>query len=90
MSANDEVVVIEGVKAAGEIQAVYEGKIVEACETLSGEPNLINQDSDGSTCFLKNKLADLTLPDNFMAETTYLDKIALRPNWHTARLKENA
>ena len=68
---------------------MYEGKIFEAPEPLFGKPNLINQDSDGRTCFFKNKLADLTLLDNFMAETTYLDKIALRPNWRTARLKEN-
>ena len=51
MTANDEVVVIECFKAAGEILAVYEGKIVAAYEALVREPNLVNEDSDGRDWF---------------------------------------
>ena len=51
MTVNDDVVVIEGINAAGEISAVYQGKIVAAYEALVGEPNLVNEDSNGSVCF---------------------------------------
>ena len=51
MTANDDVVVIEGIKAAGEISAVYHGEIVAAYEALVGQPNPVNEDSDGSVCF---------------------------------------
>ena len=47
MTANNDVVLIEGIKAAGEISAVYEGQIVVVNEALVGESNLVNDGSGG-------------------------------------------
>ena len=76
VTAGDEIVVIENVKAADEILAVYKGQIVAANKALVEEANLVNEDSAGHARFLKIKLAEMTVLDNFMGETKYLDKIA--------------
>ena len=76
VTAGDEVVAIESIKAADEILAVYKEQIVAANKALVEEANLVNEDSAGRAWFFKVKLAEMKVRDNFMGETTYLDKIA--------------
>jgi len=47
VSAGDEVAVVESVKAASDVYAPISGEVVEANETLSDSPEVINEDSFG-------------------------------------------
>ena len=76
VTAGDEVVAIESIKAADEILAVYKEQIVAANKALFEEANLVNEEPVGRAWFLKIKLAEMTVLDNFMVETKYLEKIA--------------
>lgn len=66
-----EVVVIESIKAAGEIKTPVSGVIFEVNTSLHDTPEIVNDDPQGQGWFLKIKLsskADLT---EFMNEDTY-------------------
>ena len=76
VTAGDEVVAIESIKAADEILAVYKEQIVASNKALVEEANLVNEESVGRAWFLKIKLAEMTVLDNFMGKAKYLDKIA--------------
>ena len=47
VSKDDEVVVIESVKAASDILAPLSGKILEVNESIVEDPRLVNSDPDG-------------------------------------------
>ncbi|SHK88344.1 glycine cleavage system H protein [Roseovarius marisflavi] len=76
VSKDDEVVVIESVKAASDILAPIDGEIVEVNEALADTPGKVNDDPLGDGWFFKIKPSDLGQMDEYMDETAYQDYIA--------------
>lgn len=75
IAKDDEVVVIESVKAASDILAPVDGEIVEVNEALTDNPGLINEDPLGEGWFFKVKVDDLSVIDDYMTEDEYQDLI---------------
>ncbi|TCO71257.1 glycine cleavage system protein GcvH [Rhodovulum euryhalinum] len=71
VSKDDEVVVIESVKAASDILAPLDGEIVEVNEALTDNPGLVNDDPLGEAWFFKMKIEDLSALDDYMDEGDY-------------------
>ncbi|MCG7573999.1 glycine cleavage system protein GcvH [Phaeobacter sp. CNT1-3] len=67
----DEVVVIESVKAASDIEAPVDGEIVEVNSALEDEPGKVNEDPLGAAWFFKVKVADPSVIDDYMDEAAY-------------------
>lgn len=76
VAKDDEVVVIESVKAASEILAPLEGEIVEVNGALADNPGMVNEDPMGNGWFFKMRVADLSAMDEYMDEGAYKDFIA--------------
>lgn len=68
---DDEVVVIESVKAASDILAPIDGEIVEVNTMLVDEPGKVNEDAQGDGWFFKMKPADPSQMDEMMDEAAY-------------------
>lgn len=75
IAEGDEVVVIESVKAASDILAPVDGEIVAVNDKLVDNPALVNEDPLGAAWFLKVKIDDLSVLDEFMDEDEYNDLI---------------
>lgn len=75
VSKDDEVVVIESVKAASDILAPIDGEIVEVNEAIVSEPGKVNDDPEGEAWFFKIKAEDLSQMDDYMEEPAYKDFI---------------
>jgi len=73
VTKDDEVVVIESVKAASDILAPLDGEIVEVNEALADNPGLVNEDAQGDGWMFKMKVEDLSALDDFMDEAKYKD-----------------
>ena len=71
VSKDDEVVVIESVKAASDILAPIDGEIIEVNSTLSDNPAMVNDDPQGEAWFFKMKASDPSQMDEFMDEAAY-------------------
>ena len=68
---DDEIVVIESVKAASDILSPLDGEIVEVNEALADNPGLVNEDAQGDGWFFKIKPSDLSPMDDYMDEAGY-------------------
>lgn len=75
VSKDDEIVVIESVKAASDILAPLDGEIAEVNEALVDEPGKINEDPIGDAWFFKMKIEDMSALDELMDEAAYKDFI---------------
>ena len=75
VTKDEEVAVIESVKAASDILAPVDGTIVEVNEALADNPGMVNEDPLGKGWFFKMKLEDLSVLDEFMDEAAYNDLI---------------
>ena len=71
VSNDDEVVVIESVKAASDILAPLDGEIIEINEALSDEPSKVNEDPMGEAWFFKMKPSDPSQVEDYMTEDEY-------------------
>lgn len=71
VSKDDEIVVIESVKAASDILAPIDGEIVEVNEVLVENPAMVNDDAQGEAWFFKIKPSDASQMDEMMDETAY-------------------
>lgn len=71
VSKDDEVVVIESVKAASDILAPIDGEITEVNAVLADNPGAVNEDPQGEAWFFKMKASDPTQLDEFMDEAAY-------------------
>lgn len=71
IAKDDEIVVIESVKAASDILAPIDGEIVEINEALADEPSKVNDDAIGAGWFFKVKADDLSQLDEYMDEAAY-------------------
>lgn len=75
VSKDDEVVVIESVKAASDIRAPLDGEIVAVNQDVADNPGLVNEDPTGKAWFFKMKLADLSALDGLLDEAAYKELI---------------
>ena len=73
ISKDDEVVVIESVKAASDILAPVDGEIVEVNDEIVDNPSLVNEDPLGKAWFFKIKVEDTSVIDGFMDADAYKD-----------------
>ena len=71
VSKDDEIVVIESVKAASDILAPLDGEIIEINEVLSDEPSRVNEDPMGEAWFFKMKPSDPSQVEEYMTEDEY-------------------
>ncbi|MBM1557676.1 glycine cleavage system protein GcvH [Sulfitobacter mediterraneus] len=71
VSKDDEVVVIESVKAASDILAPIDGEITEVNSALTDNPSMVNDDPQGEAWFFKLKVSDASQMDEFMDEAGY-------------------
>jgi len=73
VAKDDEIVVIESVKAASDILAPLDGEVVEVNEVLADEPGKVNDDPQGDAWFFKLKVSDMSPMDDYMDEAGYKD-----------------
>ena len=71
VSKDDEVVVIESVKAASDILAPLDGEITEINPALEDEPAKVNEDPLGAGWFFKIRPSDLSQMEDYMDEAAY-------------------
>jgi glycine cleavage system H protein len=71
VSKDDEIVVIESVKAASDILAPIDGEIVEVNEAIVDEPGKVNEDPMGDAWFFRIKPSDPSQMDDYMDEAAY-------------------
>jgi glycine cleavage system H protein len=71
VTKDEEIVVIESVKAASDILAPLDGEIVEVNEALTDDPGKVNEDPEGGAWFFKMKVEDLSAMDDLMDEAAY-------------------
>ena len=71
VTKDDEIVVIESVKAASDILAPLDGEIVEVNEALTQDPGKVNEDPTGDGWFFKMKVSDASPLDDYMDEAAY-------------------
>ena len=76
VTKDEEVVVIESVKAASDILAPLDGEIVEVNEAIVEEPGKVNADPMGAGWFFKMKASDPGQMDGYMDEAAYKAMIA--------------
>ena len=76
VSSGEEIVVIESVKAASDIQAPADGTIVEINKNIVEDPNLVNSDPLGEGWFFKMEIKDPSVLDEMMDENEYLSFIS--------------
>lgn len=75
VTAGDEVVVIESVKAASDILAPLDGEIVKVNQKLVDNPALVNEDPMSAAWFFKMRVDDLSVLDDLMDEDEYAEFI---------------
>jgi glycine cleavage system H protein len=68
---DDEIVVIESVKAASDILSPLDGEVVEVNQALTETPGKVNDDPQGDAWFFKLKVEDLSPMDDYMEEAAY-------------------
>lgn len=71
VTKDEEVVVIESVKAASDILAPIDGEIVEVNETLNDSPATVNDDPIGNGWMFKIAPSDPSQMDEYMDEAAY-------------------
>jgi glycine cleavage system H protein len=71
VSKDDEVVVIESVKAASDILAPLDGTITTVNEAIVDNPAMVNEDAGESAWFFRMKLSDPSEMDGLMDEAAY-------------------
>jgi glycine cleavage system H protein len=76
VTKDEEVVVIESVKAASDIMSPIDGEIVEVNTALADNPALANDDAIGAGWFFKIKPSDPSQMDSYMDEAAYNALIA--------------
>ncbi len=69
--AGSDAVVVESVKAAGEVKVPVAGSVVEVNESLVDEPEKVNNDPMGGGWFIKMKVTDTSQLDELMDEDAY-------------------
>lgn len=76
VAKDDDMVVIESVKAASDILAPIDGEIIAVNEELAANPALANEEAEGKGWFIKIKPSDPSQMDAYMNEAAYKAMIA--------------
>jgi glycine cleavage system H protein len=76
VSTGQEVVVIESVKAAGDIKSPVTGTVIEVNQALSDEPEKVNEDPTGEGWFYRVRVSSAADLDGLMDESAYQDLIS--------------
>lgn len=76
IAKDDQIGVVESVKAASEIYAPVAGEVVAINEALPDAPETVNKDPSGDGWFVKIKLSDPAELDGLMDEEAYKALIA--------------
>lgn len=71
VTKDEEVVVIESVKAASDVLAPIDGEIVEVNEALTDAPSKINEDAMSDGWMFKIQASDPSQMDDYMDEAAY-------------------
>jgi len=73
---NEDVAVVESVKAASEVYAPLTGEIVEVNEMLTEDPAQVNADPYGEGWFMRIRIDETSELDELMDEEAYKDFLA--------------
>lgn len=76
VSVGQEVVVIESVKAAGDVKSPVKGTVVEVNSALNDDPEKVNADPTGEGWFYRVRVASPSDLDKLMDEAAYQELIA--------------
>ncbi len=76
LATGEDAAVVESVKAAGEVKAPVSGKVVEVNESLSDEPEAVNDDPVGSGWFYRILPSNPEEFDSLMDESAYRELLA--------------
>ena len=71
IKANDEICVVESVKAASDIYAPIDGEIIEVNNNLENEAAIINQDAENTGWIFKMKISNEAQYNVLMSEDDY-------------------
>jgi glycine cleavage system H protein len=71
VAQNDELAVVESVKAASEVYAPVAGEVTEVNAALPDTPETVNADPEGEAWFVKLKIADKGELDKLMSADEY-------------------
>jgi len=71
LGAGSDAVVIESVKAAGEVKAPVNGTVTEVNDSLVDEPGKVNSDPVGEGWFFKMRVSNTGELDELMDEDAY-------------------
>ena len=71
VSMDEDIAVVESVKAASDIKSPVSGSVLEINETLEDEPEKVNADPLGDGWFLKLKLDNADEIDQLLDEAAY-------------------
>ena len=72
MKSNEELCVIESVKAASDIYAPIDGEVIEINNNLNDDASIVNQDPEKDGWIFKMKMADPNQYNNLMTLEEYL------------------
>ncbi|HCX88363.1 MAG TPA: glycine cleavage system protein GcvH [Gammaproteobacteria bacterium] len=76
VSAGQEIVVIESVKAAGDVKSPVTGTVIEVNQALSDEPEKVNEDPTGAGWFYRIRVSSAADLDSLMDESAYQDLVS--------------
>ena len=76
VAQNDEIAVVESVKAASEIYAPVSGEVIEINNKLEGNPAQVNEDAVGEGWFFKIRISDPAELQNLLSGEAYSKLIA--------------
>lgn len=71
VTKDEEICVIESVKAASDILAPLDGELVEVNGAIVDEPGRVNDDPMGEAWFFKIKASDTSQLNDYMDEAAY-------------------
>ena len=72
VKSNEELCVIESVKAASDIYAPIDGEVIEINNNLNDDASIVNQDPEKDGWIFKMKIADPIQYNNLMTLDEYL------------------
>ncbi|MDC1053974.1 glycine cleavage system protein GcvH [Alphaproteobacteria bacterium] len=72
VKSNEELCVIESVKAASDIYAPIDGEVIEINNNLNDDASIVNQDPEKDGWIFKMKIADQNQYNNLMSLDEYL------------------
>ena len=73
VKSNEELCVIESVKAASDIYAPIDGEVIDINNNLSDDASIVNKDPENSGCIFKMKISN---PDQYSSLMTLDEYLA--------------